>query len=506
MKHFTLFFLTLTLISTPAFSVEIHPKAGTTAATFLTLGAGSRAAAMGGAFAGLADDVTALYWNPAGLARLANTEVHLTHNEQFEGIRQDFAGYATPFGKGVIGGALYGLYTPVDIERRSGNSENDPFMPLSNSEGLFGAYDTAAQLSYARVINGRLSAGASLLAISQTIDNYTAYGAAMDLGLQYGLKDKPVSLGLALQHIGTPIKFISKSYDLPFNVKAGGAWFPKPNLKVTCDLNQPIDNWLSASLGSEYCPNRYLALRAGYNYLLYGQPLGDAAGIAAGVGFIIPWQKYIITVDYAFQPYGVLGNSNRISVGIEFPGRAPVRPAPISAPSNTTAPVKVSTTSAVTIQAPPLPSISPISQAGATGADFTVHATSTTVELRQIAGRTVIYSIKAEAATGDIRRLTAMARSQALLREVSIKFSQERTSSDGKAGTYRRYMIEKNCPAQFSNITIEMSLPVSLHEPFIRSKEAGSPILPRVISKENDSATYQFTLPSLEPFSVETHE
>ena len=40
---------------------------GTTSASFLEIGAGARSLAMGGAYVSLANDVSALYWNPAGI-------------------------------------------------------------------------------------------------------------------------------------------------------------------------------------------------------------------------------------------------------------------------------------------------------------------------------------------------------------------------------------------------------------------------------------------------------
>ena len=43
-------------------------KVGSSAVPFLTIGIGARATAMGGAFTSVASDVTALYWNPAGIA------------------------------------------------------------------------------------------------------------------------------------------------------------------------------------------------------------------------------------------------------------------------------------------------------------------------------------------------------------------------------------------------------------------------------------------------------
>jgi len=69
------------------------------AGEFLRIGVGARALGMGSAFAGLADDGSAAFWNPAGLATLTSREVTLMHAEQFGSIvKYDFASYTMPLG------------------------------------------------------------------------------------------------------------------------------------------------------------------------------------------------------------------------------------------------------------------------------------------------------------------------------------------------------------------------------------------------------------------------
>ena len=55
-------------------------RVGISTAEFLKIGVGSRATAMGETFIAISNDVTALYWNPAGLAQFDKDEIIFSHN------------------------------------------------------------------------------------------------------------------------------------------------------------------------------------------------------------------------------------------------------------------------------------------------------------------------------------------------------------------------------------------------------------------------------------------
>src|SRR5438309_778446 len=97
--------------------------AGTSSAQFLKMGAGARAAAMGDAFSGIADDVTATYWNPAGLAQIRSAQVALMQNAGLVDTQYQYLGAAMPVGKSALGLSIYRLdngsidrYTASDVK------------------------------------------------------------------------------------------------------------------------------------------------------------------------------------------------------------------------------------------------------------------------------------------------------------------------------------------------------------------------------------------------------
>ncbi|MEW6040403.1 MAG: PorV/PorQ family protein [Elusimicrobiota bacterium] len=305
--------------------VPIHPNAGKTSASFLKLGIGARAVGMANTFTAVSDDVSAIYWNPAGLINLKNRQAGLSHNEHFQDIRHTFAGYVHPLKNGnVLGGAIYGLYTGKDIEARSGGSAETAWdVQITPVDYYFMTYDVAAQFSYAHRmmhILDDLSVGMSVKFIQQTIDNDSARGFGMDMGALYSSKNLPGVLSdfrfaLALKNMGSGLKFVNKSYPLPFDARLGVYWKRSEKLGFAVDFSQPNDNYLFISGAAEYEPIKFIALRGGYRYRLGGLELGDITGVSAGLGMNFSQFR----VDYSFTPFGVLGNSQRISIIFDFP-------------------------------------------------------------------------------------------------------------------------------------------------------------------------------------------
>src|SRR5438552_2374769 len=113
---------------------------GTTSANFLKLGIGPRATAMGEAQVGLANDVYATYWNPAGLAQLQNPEAGFVHTQYIQDIQSDYAAYAHPTAKL---GTLAGSITYLNI------GKFNSFDAAGQPTGQVGANDAALAFSYA---------------------------------------------------------------------------------------------------------------------------------------------------------------------------------------------------------------------------------------------------------------------------------------------------------------------------------------------------------------------
>lgn len=288
-----------------------------TGAAFLKIGVGARPIGMGGAFVAVADDANAVFWNPAGLSKLNNKQISAMHTEWISDVIYDYVGYVTPLGNNAIGISAVYLSSGY-MEKRDSSGD---------VSGSFSAYDASVALSYARKFNSVMSLGVNVKLLQQKIGNDVANGVAIDIGQIYNTAINNLNIGLAVQNIGPDMKFIEEPYSLPLTVLVGAGYRILGGLTLGMDVkHQVIDNRTSLSFGTEYLLVNSLALRAGYLMKLLksdsdvgetpgvNNDLGRLTGIGAGLGFRLG----TTSVDYAFVPYGDLGNTHRISFLISF--------------------------------------------------------------------------------------------------------------------------------------------------------------------------------------------
>lgn len=301
---------------------KIHPNAGETAAPFLKIAPGGRGVAMGEANTAEDSDVFGMWWNPCSIINVEKNSVGATYNRWFQSINSSFIGAVLPQYKQSLGFMLDSMIIGKDMERRTGEDEDDPYFPITSDEGKFGAYDVVIAGVYARKITKDISAGVGLKGIIQNIDDNNAYGIGIDLGMLYSnmfsIYDRKINFGASIRNFGPGIKFDRESFSLPLDFRAGINGRINPDLIMALDLHQAMDNYLKINWGAEYKLLNKLSLRAGYIYRLTGNPLGGVSGIRAGFG--VDLGKFFI--DYSFTPYSYLGNSHRISVYTVF-GKKP---------------------------------------------------------------------------------------------------------------------------------------------------------------------------------------
>ncbi|MDW8295377.1 MAG: PorV/PorQ family protein [Raineya sp.] len=153
---------------------------------FLNIGVGARALGMAGTSTALVDDVTAGYWNPAGLLNIKpKYQVALMHAEYFAGIAQyDYAGFATPVDSNSHIGLTIIRFGVDDIPDTRFIYDANGALNYNNVQ-FFSAADYAFQVSYAKRLPKvkNLQLGGNFKVIyRQAGDFATAWGFGLDAG------------------------------------------------------------------------------------------------------------------------------------------------------------------------------------------------------------------------------------------------------------------------------------------------------------------------------------
>ena len=279
--------LALALLCIPFVPAGAHGSPGQTGFAFLKLGVGARAMGMGSAYVALADDPTAIYWNPAGLAGAEGAQVTATHNEWIQDFRHEFAAVSSPIGRGAVGLGMSGFYTS-ELEKRD---------DTGLLTGHFGFNDIAVSGGYAYRFSRWVSGGVAVKFIREMIDQEDATAVAFDLGGRYAIEETGITLGGAVQNMGGDTKFVAQSFALPRTFRAGAAVSrPIPSWKgkgsLSAEVRKSRGDRVRLHLGGELELKERLALRAGVKFRY------DDEDLSFGIGLI----RSRLRFDYALVP------------------------------------------------------------------------------------------------------------------------------------------------------------------------------------------------------------
>jgi hypothetical protein len=307
--------LVLALWAVPSAARSIHDQTGTSAFSFLRIGVGARAAALGGAYVSLSQDASALYWNPAGLTQLESHQLTVGYVNYLLDIQSGFLGYVLPpRGDLRLGAALnyfsYGEFQKTTVEN-----------PGGDGLGTFGAMDMALSFSGAYLLERGVSVGASAKIIYSKIEDYSSDAYAVDLGGLYPLTNGRTRIGASIQNLGFQRSgYLSDHTDGLAPVFRLGASHRLQGLPLllSVDLFKPADHHLNVNLGGEFLPIEDVSLRLGWSSLGQDQKVGtdrdNLAGFSGGLG--VGWQRYYL--DYAYSSQAELGDVHRATLSLDL--------------------------------------------------------------------------------------------------------------------------------------------------------------------------------------------
>lgn len=293
--------------------------AGTSGSEFLNLDVDARGMAMGGAYSALTNDAYAMYWNPAGLALVPRASLGAMHNEYLADIRFQYLSYAQRVNESSV---LAGAVRYMDAGAIDNTDLN------GNRIGTFRPRNYVYELGWGQSIGDLTDAerditmGVTMRYLHSDLVAH-ASGWAGDIGMQAHYTDTfmPFNVSAVVQNLGRGQKFDAVRDTLPFRGKLGASLQPRPFLSLALEGVFPISAAPHLALGTELMvetSHRAKAfLRAGFSSRTAFSGLDGIRGVTAGFGVKLA----DFSVDYAFQPMGILGNTHRVGLTWSLPSK-----------------------------------------------------------------------------------------------------------------------------------------------------------------------------------------
>jgi hypothetical protein len=330
-------------------------KVGTSAAQFLKFGVGGRAMALGGTQAALSGDVSALYWNPAGIASIQRSSFCASYMDYFVGISHNFIGFVQP----INVESSFGVSV---IYLDSGDIEITTIEKPEGTGNYYSVTNLAIGLTYAKYVTDRFQGGITLKYIQEGLWREKAQTVAFDLGsiLDTGLLG--IKLGMSLSNYGgnmrlsgpdldidsdpndenpgnrlVPSYLETEKWSLPLIYRIGivtdlvgiGGQFAESadsRLSLLFDANDPNDAELRPNMGLEYQWKNILSLRSG-GHIRYTDEWDTTENetqwnshlflsFGAGLNWEADWG--LVQFDFATMDYDLLGWVQHYTISVAF--------------------------------------------------------------------------------------------------------------------------------------------------------------------------------------------
>ncbi|PKL49347.1 MAG: hypothetical protein CVV42_06550 [Candidatus Riflebacteria bacterium HGW-Riflebacteria-2] len=320
--------LFLAALSVGTMSTAFAESAGQ-AGAYLKMGVGARALGMGSAFTALADDSTAAFWNPAGLARLEQSEGSFMHADLTMDREYNFFNYAhilkdksgKKTGVVALSHMTFGVDGIPETRLASTNWDGTALLtgdePATRSDGTYKAgenvwifsyfKDTEKNTfgSYARKLSDKFYGGVNVKYLKHELFTNSASSWGLDFGFLYEACEK-TTLGLSIRDLGETLEWNTASKhedDVPVTTTFGVAYKARSNLTLAADINKVEDMDAKLFAGAEWWLQDYAALRL-------GSKDGD---LTLGASFKLDTWRF----DYSYADE-TLGDAHRISASKKF--------------------------------------------------------------------------------------------------------------------------------------------------------------------------------------------
>ena len=304
-------FIILILILSGVTNSDAGNRSGTTSEPFLKISTSARGVGVGGAQVAIAEGVSSIAYNPAGMLSVRDWGTGCTYTAWFAGIQHSYVGAIKNIpGVGAIGVSLT-MLTTDDIQ------ETTPSQP--EGTGLsFRASDYAVSIAYARQVTDQFRVGINAKYIKSYLYN-TEIGAssvAFDIGTLYDIPILKCHLGVALTNIGKDVKFIDEQYSIPTALRFGvmvDLYKESAHSVVSIlQISRVNDADEQYNLGAEYVFNNLISLRGGYKFAY------DQEDFAGGFGVKMNAFGFDGSLDYGYNNFKDLPGTHAFSIEFNF--------------------------------------------------------------------------------------------------------------------------------------------------------------------------------------------
>ncbi len=336
--------LIVILLFVPVFlNAEIFPKVGTASLQFLKLGVDARAIGMGEAYVPVTDDISSVFWNPAGLGMTTSSQAFYSHTNWPADIYHEFV--AASYNSGISTFAISGSFLHMS---EMDETTEEEFGPTGRT---FRSSDLSVGLTYAVAWTSQFNFGVTVKYLREDLyEDISVNSYAVDIGSIYNTNWNNLKIGMTLRNFGPDVKFTVDNdgdgsededpfdlldndndglidedkeelgYKIPLNFSLGASMdlFKNDNsyLLASAQLDNVVDRSETWNAGLEYKIS-VLFLRGGYQFNY------DTNGFTAGFGVMLPTDLAVYHVDYAYTDMGYLTEdfvhgAHRVSLKMKF--------------------------------------------------------------------------------------------------------------------------------------------------------------------------------------------
>jgi len=200
---------------------------------FLSIGLDSRSISMSNSVISSTNDLTSVFYNPAGLNNVSKYEFGIMHSSYFAGIADfDYVGFAMPVDSSFVLGVALIRFGVDDIPNTTELLDQNGNINYNNIS-TFSSSDFAAIFSFANSTIFNLKYGLSTKIIHRKIGPFaSSWGFGLDLGFQYSIKNW--NLGLFLNDFTSTLNFWNINQDeYSEQYLESGNYIPEDGIELT---------------------------------------------------------------------------------------------------------------------------------------------------------------------------------------------------------------------------------------------------------------------------------